>query len=252
MKRTIDLNADMGEYVNDTQRSVEAALAELVSSCSIACGGHAGDSDTMLTTVSLAKRHGLAVGAHPSYPDREGFGRRSISITPGKLEESLYAQISALCNILDTESMPLRHVKPHGALYNDAAKTPALANTIVGVIKRLNTNIALIGPPDSALEKAAQTMSISFIAEGFVDRLYRSDGSLTPRNQPGAVIADINTRASQALALAHSEQLNAADGRLKISVQTLCIHSDSPGAVETAGAIRKTLERNGFSIEAQR
>lgn len=252
MKRAIDLNADMGEYADDAQRDVEAALAALISSCSIACGGHTGDNDTMLTTARLAKRHGLTVGAHPSYPDRKGFGRRSIDITPDELEESLHAQISVLCNILNTESMPLRHVKPHGALYNDAAKTPILAKTIASSIQRLGLDVALIGPPGSALEKAANAASISFVAEGFVDRLYRSDGSLTPRNEPGAVIADINARADQALALAHGEQLNAADGPLKISVQTLCIHSDSPGAAETAHAVRKTLEDNSFSIQAQR
>lgn len=250
MSRSIDLNADMGEYADDAGRDAEAALASFISSCSIACGGHAGDDETMLATARVAKRCGLAVGAHPSYPDREGFGRRSIDITPDALEKSLYTQTSALHSVLNTENIPLRHVKPHGALYNDAAKTPALAEAVANIIQRLGSNIALIGPPESALANAALTASIPFIAEGFVDRLYRSDGSLTPRSEPGAVIADINARAEQALVLARGERIDAANGSLKISVQTLCIHSDSPGAVETATAVRKSLEAKNFVIRA--
>jgi 5-oxoprolinase (ATP-hydrolysing) subunit A len=244
--RSIDLNADMGEYANHTERANEVALMPLISSCSVACGGHAGDNDTMRNTVRLAKTLGVSIGAHPSYPDREGFGRRSLAFNMDALQDSLRAQINALKSILDAEGVTIAHVKPHGALYNDAAKNIDLAQLIAAAAG----DTMLVGPPGSALESAATQTGLPFAAEGFVDRLYLADGALTPRSEPGAVIADIDGRARQALAIARGKNVQAAGGSLKLRVNTLCIHSDSPGAVKTAEQVRTTLEASGFEIRA--
>lgn len=244
MERFIDLNADMGEYADDAQQAAEASLMPLVTSCSIACGGHAGDAATMRATARLAKQHGVSVGAHPSYPDRDGFGRRKVGIAPDALLASLSKQIAFLRNVLDADNMPLTHVKPHGALYNAAAKDEDLAALVVEAAG----DAIIVGPPDSALEAATTAADKRFAAEGFVDRLYQASGALTPRTEPGAIIEDIGLRARQALAIASGEKFPAADGALQLAVRTLCIHGDSPGAVETAKAVRTALEEAGFAI----
>ncbi len=245
-KRFIDLNADMGEYANGDQQANEAALMPLVSSCSIACGGHAGDETTMRKTLRLARAHNVSVGAHPAYPDREGFGRRHLTFEPAALASSLHAQISELHAIAKSEGMILHHIKPHGALYNDAVRNIDLANLIADATGKA----IVVGPQRSALETAARAHGRAFAAEGFVDRLYLASGALTPRSEPGAVIADISVRAKQALAIARGDSFAAADGDLRLAVKTLCIHSDSPGAVDTAKAVRLALEKDGFAIRA--
>lgn len=250
MSKAIDLNADMGEYADEEQRAKEAALMPLLSSCSIACGGHTGDAASMRTTARLAKKHGVSAGAHPSYPDRAGFGRRSFLCGPQELQQSLASQIRALLSILEKENMALAHVKPHGALYNDAAKDPQLASLVAGAIREASKTAILVGPPASALQTAAETAQIKFAAEGFVDRLYQASSALTPRSEPGAMIEDIHRRAAQALALARSDTFKAADGALRLRVKTLCIHSDSPGAIETAKTVRAALEQDGFAVTA--
>ncbi|MEX6632986.1 5-oxoprolinase subunit PxpA [Hyphococcus lacteus] len=246
MMQSIDLNADMGEYKNLAEQQNEIALMPLVSSCSIACGGHTGTPETMRATARLAQKYGVQIGAHPSYPDPDGFGRRSIEISHKNLLESLTAQITGLFELLSREQIPMRHIKPHGSLYNDAAKTPALA----AIIARAANGTPLIGPPNSALEQAAKDRGIKFFAEGFVDRLYLASGALTPRSENGAVIADIDVRATQALAIAEKREFMASDGKLRISADTLCIHSDSEGAVETAKAVRTKLESASFLIRS--
>lgn len=246
MARSIDLNADMGEYSSPESAQNEAALMGLITSCSIACGGHTGDAQTMSRTVQLAKTNAVAIGAHPSYPDREGFGRRTIDIDPEALAASLRTQIDRLLEILDSEGVTLRHIKPHGALYNDAARDEPLANMIVAQAR----GAAILGPPGSALETAARSAGATFLAEGFVDRLYCKDGSLTPRAMPGAVIADVETRALQATAIARGAEFPAADGALRLHAHTLCIHSDSPGALDTARAVREALRSAGVGVAA--
>jgi 5-oxoprolinase (ATP-hydrolysing) subunit A len=240
----IDLNADMGEYADETQQAIEAALMPLVTSCSIACGGHTGTAETMCATARLAKQHNVRTGAHPSYPDREGFGRRAVTLSSEELRLSLTLQVEALKGVLGLESLQLSHVKPHGALYNDAAKDIALAQVVASVC----SGAVLVGPSGSALEAAAKEAGLPFAAEGFVDRLYLASGALSPRSEPGAVLADIDARAAQALAIAKGEKINARDGALLVKADTLCIHSDSPGAVETAQAVRKALEEADIAV----
>lgn len=239
MTRTIDLNADVGEYADESQRAVEAALVPLVTSCSIACGGHAGDEATMRATARMARGHGVGVGAHPSYPDPAGFGRRRIAIAPEELAPALATQLAALGAVLDGEGVPLRHVKPHGALYTDSARSLVLAGLVVGAAATVAAGrpLLVVGPPGSALEEAARAAGLGFAAEGFVDRRYRADGSLVPRGEPGAIIEDIAARAEQALTLARGS-----------AIATLCIHGDTPAAVETATAVRAALETAGFAI----
>ncbi|NOX81940.1 MAG: hypothetical protein GXP06_02910 [Alphaproteobacteria bacterium] len=241
--QTIDLNADMGEYADAAQRAIEAALMPLITSCSIACGGHAGDDATMRATARLARNHGVAVGAHPSYPDVKNFGRKSLRGDINTLRAAISDQVTALRRILDEEGMVLHHVKPHGALYGDAAGDVALAEMIATAAH----GAMLIGPPGSAMEFASRG---GFVAEGFVDRRYLASGALAPRGEPGAVIEDIAARAAQALTLARSDTLALADGAITLRIDTLCIHSDSPGAVETAIAVRNILEADGFTIAA--
>jgi len=238
MTRPIDLNADVGEYADEPRRAVEAALIPLVTSCSIACGGHAGDETTMRATARLARRHGVGAGAHPSYPDPAGFGRRRVAIGGEELARALAAQLAALRSVLDGEGMPLQHIKPHGALYAESARSPALARLVVGAAAAAaGRPVLVVGPPGSALEEATRAAGLRFAPEGFVDRRYRADGSLVPRGEPGAIIEDVAIRADQALTLARGS-----------AVATLCIHGDTPAAIETATAVRAALEAAGFAI----
>jgi len=230
----IDLNADLGEGgAHDDE------LLAIVSSCNIACGGHAGDESSMRSTVKVAISKNVAVGAHPSYPDREGFGRRSKFLAGDALYASLVDQITALHTIVTAQQCELLHVKPHGALYNDAAVDAELAATIVHAISEVAPGAALVGLPGSCLEQAVAQNSSQFIAEAFIDRAYRPDGQLVPRSEAGAVLTDIDVIVSQAVSLA-------------ARADTLCIHGDTPRAAEAAKAVRVALEAQGVVIRAVR
>ena len=245
MSRVIDLNADLGEGCGS-----DAVMMPFLSSCNIACGGHAGNDDSMRTTLSLAKGAGVAAGAHPSYPDREGFGRRPCFSAPGALGPELAAQIERLAGLAAAMDMRLTHVKPHGALYNDAARDPALADVVAEAAARVLPHAVLFGLPGSALAAAARAHRVRFVAEGFIDRRYRSDGSLLPRSEAGAVIDCTSTRTEQALRLARGEAIDAQGGPVVLAVGTLCLHGDSEGAAETARAVRAALEAAGIIIRA--
>ena len=228
----IDLSCDLGEAANEDQQRVEDALWPLITSANVACGAHAGNERTMSHAAAMARRHGVRIGAHPSYPDRENFGRRSLKIDAGALRESLKDQIEALSAIVGV----LTHVKPHGALYNDAHHDQSLAQTIADVVAGLG-RLAIVCAPESALFRAATKKNLPRIAEGFADRRYQSDGSLVPRSHPDALVLDVNEAAEQALSL-------TMQGRFS----TLCIHSDMENSVERLGAIRSRLEAEGFSF----
>lgn len=243
---SIDLNADMGEYADQEQALIERDLMALVTSCSIACGGHAGDEASMRATIRSAQAAGVAIGAHPSYPDRAGFGRRAMTIDADALRQSICEQINTLREIAREENMRLQHVKPHGALYNEAARNEALA----ALIAEEAGEAILVGPSGSALERAAAKRGGAFAAEGFVDRLYQRDGALTARGADGAIIGDHGARARQGVAIATGATFPCAGGTLLINAATLCIHSDSPGAIETAKALRDALEASGVAISA--
>jgi len=228
----IDLNADLGEG-----DAFDDELMRIVSSCNIACGGHAGDEESMQVTVASALANGVVIGAHPSYPDREGFGRRSSFMAGDVLRESLITQINALVSLVATQGSQIAHVKPHGALYNDAVQNRELADVIAAAILATVPEAALVGLPGSELKKAAEASGLRFFGEGFIDRAYQENGQLVPRSEPGAVHDSIALVVPQAMSLVGS-------------VDTLCIHGDTPGAAEAAATVRKALESEGVSIRA--
>ncbi len=241
---TIDLNADLGEGCDG-----DAELLETVSSCNVACGGHTGDADSMATAVAAAIANGVAVGAHPSYPDPEGFGRRSGFLSGGALYESLSEQVTALASVAASLGAKLRHVKPHGALYNDAVKDSELAAIVARVTAEAPNRPALVGQPNTELEHAAEAHGLEFIAEAFIDRAYEPDGRLVARSEPGAVHTDINTITAQAVTLAKDNAVTARNGDvIGVRADTLCIHGDTEGAAAAARAVRDVLEQRGVGI----
>jgi UPF0271 protein len=242
----IDINADIGEGCGE-----DAGLLRVISSCSIACGGHAGDAETMAQTVRNAIAGDVAVGAHPGYPDREGFGRESGFIRGDDLYESLTEQVTALADIAAELGVRLLHVKPHGALYNDAIGDAELADTIARVTAEALAAPALMGMAGTELERAAARHGLKFIAEAFIDRAYEADGTLVSRREPGAVHEDMNVATTQALRLATSGRVTARNGaEIGVRADTLCIHGDTPGAAEKARAVRDVLESHGVEVRA--
>ena len=243
---SIDLNADLGEG-----DPYDAELLGIVSSCNIACGGHTGDSESMSKTVRLALDNEVAIGAHPSYPDREGFGRRSDFMAGSALANSLQEQLQNFGDVAAGYGALVSHIKPHGALYNDAARDAGLAEVVAEAVARAPGACALVGQPGSALERAAEARRIPFVAEAFVDRAYRSDGRLVPRSEAGAVYEDPGAMAAQAVSLATTQRASSIDGQsVEIRADTLCIHGDTRNAPLAARAVRDALEDRGVTIAA--
>jgi UPF0271 protein len=246
MTRAIDLNADLGEG-----DACDDALLGIVSSCNIACGAHAGDAATMRRTVQGAIASGVAIGAHPSYPDRTGRGRRPGFLRGAALLASLNNQLADLERIVADAGARIAHVKAHGALYNDAADDRGLADCIAAAAARLPGPPALVGLPGSEIEAAARAQGLRFIAEAFVDRAYLDNGRLVPRSEPAAVHTDPETIARQAVGLATKGRVPAASGGLvQVRADTLCLHGDTPGAEGAARAVRAALEKCGVAIHA--
>ncbi|PXW79172.1 UPF0271 protein [Blastomonas natatoria] len=249
MNRSIDLNADLGEQPEEQARDI--ALMRSISSCNIACGGHAGDGASMTVMLRAAKAARIAAGAHPSYPDRLGFGRVSLDMPLPGLIESLLEQVRALEMVAAREGVTLAHIKPHGMLYNDLADRPDMALAVTEALHSAFPRLALVGLAHSASEDAARDVGARFIAEGFVDRGYTPARRLVPRSQPGALIASDADRAAQAIAIATGEPITANDGSLiHVMAQSLCIHSDSPGAEQTALRIADEMAVLGIKIKA--
>lgn len=250
MTRALCLNADLGELPGAEGRALDAAMLRVVTRCNVACGGHAGDDASMRATLRAARERGVRIGAHPSYPDVENFGRRTLTLPPDDLIASLTAQTRALIRIAAEEDAAVTHLKAHGALYNDAAKDIRLAELIAGVAAEAGIG-ELIGPPDSALERAAKTAGLVFVAEGFADRSYERDGSLTQRSQAGAVLEDTAAVLAQALSFALDQRVSVrGGGSISLAISTLCLHSDTPGAPAHAQALRAGLEAAGIEVRA--
>ncbi len=237
----IDLNADVGEYQSPEQQELEAALIPLVSSVNIACGGHTGTTETMGWTVAQATKSNIAIGAHPSYPDPQGFGRKPMDVSPLDLYASLRMQIQTLAEIAGPTT--LTHLKPHGALYNKAATDLAIADLLLNLSTEFR--LPLVGLAGSPLQTRAKAQGVPFIAEGFVDRGYAADGQLIPRGKTGAIIKTPEERCAQALDLIHQ-----GSGPNKTSLQTLCLHSDDPLAVKTAHALHAAFKVEGIEISS--
>lgn len=249
--RTIDLNADVGEATDQKGVQAERGLLGLVTSAHVACGGHAGDEDTMTATVAAALVHGVRVGAHPSYPDTEGFGRRTMDIDRDELRRTLSEQLRALATVCTKAGTVIASVKPHGALYGEVAKGGAVYLVLRAVMAaECPRDTALVLPSGCPALAAALRDGLPAFEEGFCDRAYRADGTLVARSEPGAVLGDPEEAAGQALSLARGA-LAADDGTLlTLWVDTLCIHGDSPGAVAIATAVRHALEGSGIEVAA--
>jgi UPF0271 protein len=232
----IDLNADVGEGF-ETQE-----LLNWVTSVNIACGGHAGDERSMAEAVQSALKHALKIGAHPSYPDREGFGRSEVNLEDDSLIALIQDQVSGLQEIARKTGASLSHVKPHGALYHRSAHDPHTARVIARAIHEMNSGLALVGLAHSRSGEAALELGLPFLSEAFADRRYEASGALLSRLNPGALITDPNQAATQAREIALKGQVTSIDGTpLSIRAQTLCVHSDTPGAAEIAKAVRIAL-----------
>ena len=253
--KVIDLNADLGEADNAKWAQAEYAMLEFVSSANIACGGHAGTPKSMRHMVRGANRHGVAIGAHPAYPDKAHFGRRSLElgkdISKDALRASLLEQITSLAEITAEEGSFLAYVKPHGALYNDAVSDKTKADIIASAIAMIDSKLSLMGAPFGALKDAAKNYELRYIAEGFIDRRYMPDGQLQPRSEDGAVISSQQARLVQAKKIVTQGLVTAANGQdIALKVQTLCLHGDSEGAVETARLARREIQACGITIKA--
>jgi 5-oxoprolinase (ATP-hydrolysing) subunit A len=242
--RTVDLNADVGEGAGE-----DAALIPLITSVNVACGGHAGDPDTMRATVALAVRHGVAIGAHPGYVDREHFGRRPMTLDEPQVVELILDQVGALDAIAATMGVALVHVKAHGALYNQAEVDDRLARSLVNAVLRYPRRLALVGRAGSAMERAARAAGLPFRAEAFADRRYRADGALVSRSEPGSVLEDPNAVAAQVRRLVRDGEVETNDGsRIPVAFETLCLHGDTPGAARLARQVRQVLAELGVVV----
>lgn len=249
MKTHVDLNLDAGESAQALADGSEALLYDLVSSVNVACGGHAGDDQTMRASVRLAKARGLAIGAHPSYPDRAGFGRSALEMDPEVLRNSLRDQVRALVRILEQEHEKLAHIKPHGALYNVAASDDFIAELVVESCAEFG--VPLVGLAGSRLKHACGKRGIIFRAEAFVDRRYEPTGQLRARKFADALIQDTDTAAAQALGIVKDGMVRAVDDTtLLMEANTLCIHGDTPKALQIATAVRRELDSAGVEIRA--
>ncbi len=250
MKR-IDLNCDLGESFGAWRMGDDDALLALISSASIACGFHAGDPPIMQYTVKQAIAHGVAIGAHVSLPDLQGFGRREMNVTPAEVHAMTLYQIGALHAFVHAAGSRLAHVKPHGALYNMATRDRSLADAIARAVHDFDPTLQLFGLAGSALIDAGNAMGLPVVAEAFADRRYLADGSLQPRSEQGAVIEDAAQAVAQAIGIARDGTVAAADGHaIKLHADTLCLHGDGKHAAAFACQLREALATAGVRIAA--
>ena len=224
-----------------------------ISSASVAAGLHAGSPTVLRETIRLAAIHRVAIGAHPGFADREGFGRRELTLPAVEVEDLVLYQIAVVAGVAAAEGVRLQHVKPHGALYNMAARDRALADAVVRAVRAFDRSLALFAPPRSELASAARAAGLRVAAEGFADRAYQTDGSLAPRTVPGAVIEEVDVVVSRALRMVKEGSVRAVDGSpVSLDIDTICVHGDTPGCDALAAALRAGLEAAGVSVKAPR
>lgn len=246
---SIDLNADVGESFGRWPMGHDAEIMPFISSANVACGGHAGDPNVMSATVKLARSHGVAVGAHPGYPDLSGFGRRVIPFAPDEITRFVLYQIGALWAVARGEGVELRHVKSHGALYNLAAQDRATADAVSAAVRAFSSELPLVCLANSVSAESARASGLTVIAEGFADRAYEPTGMLRSRSLEGSVLAAPQDVAQQVVALANGV-VTAFDGSpVRVSVATICLHSDTPDAPLFASTVRQALQGAGVAIQ---
>jgi UPF0271 protein len=240
----IDLNADLGEGSPHDE-----ALLQLVSSANIACGFHAGDASTMRQSVRWALQYGVAIGAHPSFPDRENFGRSAMNLPADTVYAQILYQVGALAAIAKAEGGALHHVKPHGMLYNQAAREPALAEAIAHAVRAQDSNLVLVGLAGSELIRAGKAAGLATREEVFADRGYQADGSLVPRSQPGALLDSDEAALAQSLEMVLRQRVQAITGEwVALRADTLCLHGDGPHALAYAQALRDRFAQEGIEV----
>jgi UPF0271 protein len=245
----IDLNADVGESFGAYAVGHDPGLMKSITSANIAAGFHAGDPSVLRATVRRAKAHGVAVGAHPGFPDLSGFGRREMQMSPHEVEDLVLYQIAAVAGVAQVEGVALQHVKPHGALYNMAARDAALAGAIARAVAAFSRSLVLLGLSGSELLKAGKAAGLRVAAEVFADRAYEPDGSLASRKKPGAIINDIDAVVARSVKMAKEGTVVAIDGSLvQLQADTICVHSDTPGADELAAKLRAGLQSAGIAV----
>jgi UPF0271 protein len=248
-KITIDINSDIGELPEAIANGTEEKIMRQLTSANIACGGHAGDEQTMEITVGLAKKLGVGVGAHPGYPDRENFGRTEMEMSPEALEASVREQIAALQKVAKRHGVPVVHVKPHGALYHAANNSKAAAEAISRAALACDPKLIMVGQSGSNALRWYAGMGLETVAEAFADRAYEADGTLRNRKLPGALMQPAGRAAEQGVGIATRGEIITIDGqRLAVAAQTICIHSDTPGAPDIARALREHLQAAGVKV----
>ncbi|WP_067826134.1 LamB/YcsF family protein [Nocardia inohanensis] len=246
----VDLNSDLGEGFGVYRMGDDAAMLEVVTSANIACGFHAGDPSIMRRTCGLAVERGVRIGAHVGYRDLAGFGRRAIAVDPAELRDETLYQIGSLDAFARAAGDRVRYVKPHGALYHAAAADRALADAVVAALREFDSALALLGPAGTEMEAAAIAAGTPFIGEGFADRAYTPDGLLAPRGLPGSVLT-ADDAVAQALSIARTGKAVTLDGgTVAVHAASICVHGDSPAAVEMARRIRAALDESGLPVES--
>ena len=249
----IDLNSDLGESFGAWAMGQDEALMDSITSANVACGFHAGDPGVMRQTLALAKDKGVAVGAHPGFPDLVGFGRREMKATPAEVHDLVLYQVAALAGMAAAQGLELQHVKAHGALYNMACKERSLADAIARAVAAFDRSLILFGLPNSELVRAGAAAGLTVAAEVFADRAYERDGSLTSRNKPGSVIHDEDAVVERAVRMVKRRDVVAVDGSvIALQADTICLHGDTPGAAALARVVRRGLESAGVVIAALR
>jgi UPF0271 protein len=250
---TIDLNADLGESYSVWRLGSDADLLPLLTSANVACGWHGGDPRVMDDTVAMAVAAGIAVGAHPSFPDRDGFGRRTLEVSGREAETDVLYQVAALDGFCRRRGMAMQHVKAHGALYTHAARNGEVASGIAAGVAGVGPGLIMVVPGGSELERAARQAGLPVALEGFIDRAYNPDGSLVSRRLAGAVHADVEVAAEQALRMVRDGKVRCADGTvIDIEVDTLCCHGDNPHAPAFVRRVRAVLAEAGVEIKPMR
>jgi UPF0271 protein len=247
----MDLNCDVGELPEALANGMQEAILRQVTSANIACGGHAGDPQIMRTTIEQAQRCGTAIGAHPGYEDRANFGRIELALSSEELATSVYRQIVALADVAERCGARIGHVKPHGALYNQAARDRGIARAIAEGVARWRRDVLLVGLAGSVMLEEFRAAGFAVAAEGFADRKYEADGSLRARKFRDALLHDPAEAAAQAVRIAREGSAVAANGAvIPLEAQTICIHGDTPGAAQIASAVRRALEDAGVALQA--
>lgn len=247
----IDINCDMGEVPEAIHDGTQESLMDSLTSVNIACGGHAGDEDTMEITIEQATEFDLAIGAHPGYPDRENFGRLEMNLPLKEVEDTVFEQVARLAEVAGAYGTDLVHVKPHGALYNQAVKNPELARAIANGVARFSKDVILVGLAGSRMLDVFREAGFSVAAEAFADRRYEPDGTLRSRKFDDALIRDPQKAAEQALRIVRDGCVIASDGStVPVSAQTICIHGDTPGAPKIAEAVASKLREAGVELRS--